>query len=105
MYLCCKKIDDRDMYVGDGLYVRADRVTEYGGRVDDDDTRYERAVEAELLEDEGIHGGRAASPPQKFTPRRYLLMASIRLSYTAGAAGLASIPHPHLRALPCQTPR
>jgi hypothetical protein len=39
-------------------------------------------MEAELLEDEGVHGGRATSLPWKFTTCRYLLMASIWLSYT-----------------------
>jgi hypothetical protein len=82
MYLHYKKIDSRGTYVEAGQHVRVDRVTEYGGRMEDDTAWVERAVEAELQEDEGIHGGRAASWPRKFTPRQYLLMASIALSYT-----------------------
>ena len=64
------------------MVVGADRVTEYGGHVEDDGAWYERAVEAELLEDEGLRGTRAATSPRKLTPRMNLLMASTWLSYT-----------------------
>ena len=61
----------------------------YGGRVEEVDGAWaERAVEAELQEDDGTRGGRAASWPRKFTPCQYLLMASIALSYTCSCCGI-----------------
>jgi hypothetical protein len=82
----------------------ADKVADYDGRVEDDGARYKRAVEAELLEDEGIRGARAASYPRKFTLHKYLLLTSICLSYI-GVVRLSSPPLTNERSPPVERPR